>query len=78
VPPNLCNVNPPVCNGTSPGPHRPAAAAFDTIARLRTTGARGPRRRRAGRWTVRRDAGRVRDASVHDRNLIIPIVIFSC
>jgi len=36
---------------------------------------RGPRRRRASRWTVHRDAGHVHDASVHDRNLIIPIVL---
>ena len=80
MPPNPCNENPPECNGTNPGPHRPAAAAFDTIARLRTTvhAVPGADALVGGQSAATLD---VHDASVHDRNLIIPIVlvvIFGC
>jgi len=63
VPPNPCNENPPKWNGTNPGPHRPAAAAFDTIAPVRTTVPRSPAPTRIAvdspprRWTRARRLG---------------------
>ena len=74
VPPNPCNENPPKWNGTNPGPHRPAAAAFDTNARLRTTVHAVPRGRT--RWSVDSPPRRwTRARRVRARpELIIPIV----
>jgi putative drug exporter of the RND superfamily len=50
-------------------------AAFDTIARLRTAVHAVPGAGRAGRWTQSAATLDVLDASVHDRNPIIPIVL---
>ena len=73
VPPTRVTKTHPSVTKTNPGPDRPAAATA-TPSPGSAPRCTLPRAGRAGRWAVRRDAGHAHDASVHDRNLIIPIV----